>query len=69
MKNLLSPDIVAKLKKFDILNVNFINILAGIQNIAITMSFLLFVAVNYLCVALIVTVYKQFLTEKSVTFV
>ena len=69
MKNLLSHDIVAKLKEFDILNVNTMNILEGCQNIAVTMSLLLVISVNYLCVALIVTVYRQLLTEKGVTIV
>ena len=69
MKNLLSPDIVKKLKVYNILNKNTTNILAGIQNIAITMSLLLFVTLNYLCIGLIVIVYKQFLIKKSVIFV
>ena len=62
MKNLLSPEVVAKLKKFDILNVNTMNVLEGVQNIAVTMSLLIVIAVNYFCVALNVIVFKQFLT-------
>ena len=69
MKNLFSPDIIEQIKINHLLNQNTLNLLVGINNIAIMMSILLFVAVNYLCISLFISLYRHYVIKKKITYV
>ena len=66
MINLISPEIVEEIKRNHVgfLNNGFLDILNGIENIALMFSCLIFLALNFVCIASFVCAYKQFVAGK-----
>ena len=69
MKNLLNPGIMEKMKVNHHYNSETLKLLAGLNNVAIMLSILLFVAVNYLCIRLIFIYCKNFIFKRKITYV
>ena len=46
-----------------------LKLLVGVNNVAIMLAFVLFVAVNYLCIRLIVIYYRSYLAKRKITYV
>ena len=69
MKNLLNPGIMEHMKVNHHYNSETLKLLVGVNNFAIMLAFLLFVAVNYLCIRLIVIYCRNFIFKRKITYV
>ena len=69
MKNLLNPGIMEQMKVNHHYNSETLKLLVGVNNVAIMLAFVLFVAVNYLCIRLIVIYYRSYLAKSRITYV
>ena len=69
MRNLLHPGIIEKIEVNHNYNKETLKLLVGVNNVAIMLSFLLFVAVNYLCLRLIIIYCKKFFAKREITYV
>ena len=69
MKNLLNPGIMEHMKVNHHYNSETLKLLVGVNNVAIMLSILLFVAVNYLCIRLIVIYCRNFIFKRKITYV